>query len=73
MKFQILALVIGVGGGGVVWLVWDYIMHLRRAVRWWQERAKELEARNDELVLALEDRAESARIDEAIRKGHFNK
>lgn len=72
MKFAILALVFGIGVGGVFWLVWDYILFLRRQIGSLQGRVRELEARNDELVLALEDRADVARIDEAIRKGRLN-
>ncbi len=71
MRFQVLALLFGLGAGGVFWLVWDYINHLRRHIRALQARVQELEAHNDELVLALQDRADAARIDEAIRKGHI--
>ncbi|MDQ3855317.1 MAG: hypothetical protein M3281_02855 [Chloroflexota bacterium] len=70
MKVQVLAALFGLGAGGVVWLVWDYINHLKRSIRALQIRVQELEAHNDELVLVLQDRADAARIDEAIRKGH---
>ena len=72
MKAQVLAfLVFGLGGGGIFWLVWDYIWQLRRQMHTLRQQVRELESRNSELILALEDRAEAARLDEAIRKGRF--
>ncbi len=64
-------LIFGVGFGGVFWFVLDYIRHLRRQIALLQARLLELEDHNAELVLALEDRADAARIDEAIRKGRL--
>lgn len=64
-------LIFGVGFGGVFWFVLDYIRHLRRQIALLQSRLVELEDHNAELVLALEDRADAARIDEAIRKGRL--
>ncbi len=73
MRFQVIAILVGLGVGGLFWLVWDYIGHLRRQIGALQYQVRELQAHNDELVLALEDRADAARIDEAIRKGRINK
>lgn len=73
MKVQVLALVMGIGLGSICWLIWDYIKHLRRQITYWRARTEEIQARHDELVLTLDDRAEAARIDEAIRKGRFTK
>ena len=64
-------LIFGVGFGGVFWFVLHYIRHLRRQLVLMQARITELEGLSAELVLALEDRADAARIDEAIRKGRF--
>lgn len=64
-------LVFGVGFGGIFWLVWDYIRRLRDQLVVMQTRIRELEARNAELVLALEERHDIARIDEAIRRGRL--
>lgn len=64
-------LVFGVGFGGIFWLVWDYIRHLRDQLVVMHARIQELEARNAELVLALEERHDIARIDEAIRRGRL--
>jgi hypothetical protein len=64
-------LIFGVGFGGVFWFVLDYIRHLRRQIALLRSRLVELEGHNAELVLALEDRADAARIDEAIRKGRL--
>ncbi len=64
-------LIFGVGFGGVFWFVLDYIRHLRRQIALLQARMAELEDLNAEFVLALEDRADAARIDEAIRKGRL--
>ncbi|MDQ3328443.1 MAG: hypothetical protein M3506_07980 [Chloroflexota bacterium] len=64
-------LIFGIGFGGVFWFVFDYIRHLRRQLVLMQIRLVELEDHNAELVLALEDRADAARIDEAIRKGRL--
>ena len=72
MRAQILFLLFGLGFGGVFWLVWDYINHLRRQIWGLQARIGELEAQNADLILALEDRADAARIDEAIRKGRLH-
>lgn len=62
-------LVFGVGFGGLFWLVWDYIRHLRRQLIGMQDRVRELEAKNAELILALEERRDMLQIDEAIRRG----
>jgi hypothetical protein len=66
-------LVFGVGFGGVFWYVVDYIQRLRQHIRLMQERIRELEGRNAELVLALEDRLDAQRIDEAIRRGRLDR
>ncbi len=62
-------LVFGVGLGGLFWLGWDYIRHLRRQLIGMQDRVRELEAKNAELILALEERRDMLQIDEAIRRG----
>ncbi len=64
-------LIFGVGFGGVFWFVLDYIRHLRRQLALLRAQTVALEDHNAELVLALEDRADVARIDEAIRKGRL--
>lgn len=69
--FLIYFLIFGVGCGGLLWLAWDYVTHLRRQMALMRERIAELEERNAELVLALEDRRDVARIDEAIRRGRL--
>jgi len=69
VRYQVIAIAAGLGVGGVFWIVWDYINHLRRQIGAMHERIGELQGRNDELILALEDRRDSAQIDEAIRKG----
>lgn len=73
LQIWILALLVGLGGGGAFWLIWDYINHLRRQIAGLHRTVDELRAHNDELVLALEDRADAARIDEAIRKGRLSR
>lgn len=64
-------LVFGLGAGGVFWFVWDYVRTLRAQVRALESNVRELEDRNAELVLALEDRRDAAAIDEAIRRGRL--
>ncbi len=66
-------LIFGVGFGGIFWYVFDYIQRLRRHIALMQERIRELEDHNAELVLALEDRVDVAHIDEAIRRGRISR
>ena len=64
-------LIFGVGAGGLLWFVLDYIRHLRAQLARLQRQLRELEDRNAELVLALEDRRDAAEIDKAIRQGRI--
>ena len=64
-------LIFGVGAGGLLWFVLDYVRHLRGQIALLRRQVRELEDRNAELVLALEDRRDAAEIDKAIRQGRI--
>ena len=64
-------LIFGVGAGGLLCFVLDYVRHLRGQIALLRRQVRELEDRNAELVLALEDRRDAAEIDKAIRQGRI--